>query len=500
MNFANFDRFPFLGTLNLDQDVTDRLSEHLVRTSKGSDSVYITPLGKDKDIDKLLSEFDKVFNDGRSQINSVLLELEMSNRSKFGPRSIAIPWTSRKESLESSFNTPKIEGIIGQYSTKGNLRPLSMTKGLSLLKNNTNSGLPFYTRKGKVKNRVSDKFDSLLKRRDPCILFTRTQEQKKTRNVWGYPMADTLNEMLFYSPLLAYQKKLPYRSALISPEAVSQAITRLILERKGSEIIYSVDFSAYDTSVSPKLQNAAFNYIRSLFQPKFSPEIDYIEERFRSIGIVTPTGIMTGDHGVPSGSTFTNEVDSIVQVKISKTLPYITDESLQVQGDDGVYKLPKDKVDELSNTFESFGLTINRDKSYVSESYAVYLQNLFHIDYVKDGKIGGIYPIYRALNRLIYQERWSDFEDFGISGKDYYSIRAISICENCKYHPLFKELVKFVVKHDKYSLDVSDQGIVNYVRMMNNTYGAGEILRHQYGDDIKGIRSFETYKMIKELS
>lgn len=500
MVFAKIDRFPFLETLNLDQDVTDRLSEHLIRTDNGNDSIYTTPLGKDNDIDKLLTDFDKVFKEGSSKINDILYDLEMSNRSKFGPRSIAIPWKDREQSLNDSFDIIEILSTIDTYSGKGNLRPLSIAKALALLKNNTNSGLPFYTRKGKVKNRVSDSFDSLLKRKDPCILFTRTQEQKKTRNVWGYPMADTLNEMTYYSPLLAYQRKLAYRSALISPEAVSQSLTRLILDKDKDEIIYSVDFASYDTSVGPKLQEVAFSYIKSLFQPSFHSDIDYIKDRFKSIAIVTPSGIRSGDHGVPSGSTFTNEVDSICQVSISKTLSYIKDESFQVQGDDGVYRIPKDKVDELSSKFESFGLKVNKDKSYVSEAYAIYLQNLFHKDYVNNGLIGGIYPIYRALNRLVYQERWSDFEDFGITGKDYYSIRAISICENCKYHPLFKELVKFVVKHDKYSLDVSDQGIANYVRMMSNTYGAGEILNHQYGDNVSGIKSFETFKLIKELS
>lgn len=221
---------------------------------------------------------------------------------------------------------------------------------------------------------------------------------------------------------------------------------------------------------------------------------------FSSIGIVTPDGVVSGNHGVPSGSTFTNEVDSIVQMLIGVQLPFINLESMLVQGDDGVYIIPNGKEDLVFDHFARFGLSVNREKSYVSKDYVTFLQCLYHIDYIKQGIIGGIYPIYRALNRLCYQERWSDFEDFGISGKDYYSIRSLCILENCKWHPLFEKFVKLILSKDKYSLDFSSQGLSNYVHMIEKTKGTEGILVNQYGDDVKGLRSFESYKLIRKLS
>lgn len=494
---------PFLKSLDLDLNVEDKLSRLLKRIETGNNDVYITPIAKEHGADKLFSDFNKVFNANRSKLNDTLLELEESNKSKFGPRSIATPWNIRKQSLLESFNASRSDGFfkIKEDIQQSRLRPISLDKAMNLLKNDTSSGLPYFTRKGTVKERVLLKFDELLKRKDPCILFTRTQEQGKTRNVWGYPMADTLNEMLFYSPLLLHQQRLSYRSAICSPEMVSRRMTSLILEAVNRKaVIVSIDFKAFDNTLRSQAQKVAFNYIKSLFQSRYSKDIDYIAERFGNIGIITPDGIMSGEHGVPSGSTFTNEVDSICQYKIATTLPYVDESNIQIQGDDGVYLVPKDKASELFDTFRSCGLIVNEDKSYVSGNYAIYLQNLYHIDYLNNGIIGGIYPVYRALNRLIYQERWSDFEDYGIKGKDYYSIRTICILENCKYHPLFKQLVQFVLKYDKYSLDVSDQGISDYVQMIRKTKGAGEILNHQYGDNVSGIRSFETFKMVKGLS
>lgn len=491
-----------LRSLDLDQDVVSRLSSQVQRTYYGDDQVLLTPIAKDNGPDIILRELDKVFNANLSKMNPTLLNLENGNRDKFGPRSISVPWSDRKSSLYSSFEEYKgldsIDLIID--SNRRTLRPLTLAKAMTLLKNSTNSGLPFYTQKGKVKERVLDKFETFLSRKDPCILFTRTQEQNKTRNVWGYPIADTLNEMRYYSPLLSFQKRLKYRSALVSPEEVSRQMTQLINKCSSGDSLISIDFTAYDTSVKYQLQEIAFKYIKSLFQTECSQDIDYISERFSDISIITPDGLISGRHGVPSGSTFTNEVDSIVQVILALNKPYTSFDNMQVQGDDGVYLVPTSAVDDLFNHFESFGLNINRDKSYTSSNYAVYLQNLYHKDYEKNGIIGGIYPVYRALNRILFQERWSTFEDFGITGRDYYAIRTICILENCKYHPLFQDMVKLIFKYDKYSLDPSDQGIAKYVQMFNNTKGAGEILRHQYGDDVSGIRSFETFKLIKELS
>lgn len=209
----------FIKSLNLDLNVKDKLSRLLTRTIEGNEDVYMTPIAKEHTPELLFSELNKVFNTGKFKLNSTLIDMELANKEAFGSRSYAVPWKVRKSILADSFTISKSEGIRGIKPLLGRavLRPLSRQSASLLLKNDTSSGLPFFTKKGVVKERVLNKFDDLLNRKDPCILFTRTQEQKKTRNVWGYPMVDTLNEMMYYSPLLKYQRELAYRSALISP-------------------------------------------------------------------------------------------------------------------------------------------------------------------------------------------------------------------------------------------------------------------------------------------
>jgi len=271
---------------------------------------------------------------------------------------------------------------------------------------------------------------------------------------------------------------------------------------KSGNLLVSIDFSSFDASVKSVLQHKAFDYIKSLFQQKYSDDIELIFNRFNKIGLLCPDGIITGNHGIPSGSTFTNEIDSIVQYLIASNFDSLDVNNCQIQGDDGVYSIHKDEVDKLLNAFVSAGLNVNFGKTYKSRDYCIFLQKLFHYDYRnKQTKIiNGIYPVYRALNRIIFQERWANFEDYGISGRDYYSIRTISILENCKYNPNFKELVKYILKLDKYSLKFSDVGLAKYIEMIAKSSGSEGILINQYGDNVKGIKSLETFRLIKELS
>lgn len=274
-------------------------------------------------------------------------------------------------------------------------------------------------------------------------------------------------------------------------------MTRLINSAGANRKLLSIDFSAYDSSLKYNLQKEAFEYIKDLFQPSCSDELAYIFERFNTIGLITPDGILSGSHGVPSGSTFTNEVDSICQYLIAKQFE-LDSSDFDIQGDDGAYVL--ENPDLLMDYFSSFGLTVNKEKSYIAEDYLIYLQNLYHKEYtLRDGTIGGIYPTYRALNRILYLERFTDFEKTDILGKDYFSIRTISILENCKYSPLFTQLVKFVYSLDKYKLKYSQEGLNSYIKNMKAASGVAGVFKFRYEDDVAGISAFETVKLLKTL-
>lgn len=495
-------KFNFLKKLDLPENVLSSAANQLMKLLEGNSEVYPTPLAKSCDPIDVLVDWDILFEERIHKMNSTLLDLEYSNRSKFGPRSIAVPWAERSASLKESFtnqddnHAPKFFDLPGD----GDLCAVSIEEATQAVKNDSSAGFPFLCKKGKVLPLLLENFDYYLDRRDPCALYTRTAEKGKTRNVWGFPFADTLYEMLFYIPILELQRTKYYRAALVSPDLVSERITEMILKAKASlRRIYSIDFKAFDTSVKYQYTVKAFEYFERCFAPVFGPLIRSVGERFYTIGIVTPIAVFRGKHGIPSGSTFTNEVDSVVQIGIALTNSFIREDECQIQGDDGVYIMSEENISDFEEAFQYAGLKLSKDKCSISSDYALYCQKLFHIDYLKDGLIGGIYPTYRAINRILFQERFVNFKRAKIKGKDYYAIRTLTILENCKHHPLFEDLVRFILEREKYSLDISADGLLNYCNLPAQDTSFAINGSHDFGLGANGIKGFESYKIAMRI-
>lgn len=486
-------------TLNVEE--RSKLSRYMENVKNGSDNILTTPLFDNNP--NILSEFDELYNQ-LSAVNplvSVLQDQEMANKDKFGPRSISKPWVDRKESLMEYFDKVKQSNSISDISPPliGRLRPLNINSVKDFIKKNTNSGLPYLLKKGLVLDEAINNYQDLVDENYPAVLFTRTQEGNKTRNVWGFPIGDTIREMLYYRPLLDFQRKQSWRTAIVSPEAVDFGVTACInyAKEKGLSLL-SIDFSSYDASLKPYLIRYGFNYIKQMYQKNFHPDIDAVCEKFISIGICTPDGIIDGEHGVPSGSTFTNEIDSICQFLIAMSYPQENLQNFQIQGDDGLYACKNPS--ELMKWFESFGLNVNEKKSLISFDNASYLQLIYNDSYKLNDTLVGVYPVYRALLRLCYLETFTDFTKDNIDGKDYFAIRALSILENCKYHPYFQDLVKFILARDKYSLNPSSQGLDAYIKLRAKQDGKDINFNiYQYGDYAAGIENFESFKLVKSL-
>lgn len=500
------NKYKFLANLDISDSAKFKLTMSLDRIVKGGGTALLTPFGKAHKPENILKEFSEIYNKSRSLIVDDLDEIEKGEKDKYGYRCFPDPWSIREPKVlryygGSDSNVPALNNHKPQFSNQMHmLRPVSMEKAVKLLKLQTSSGLPFISLKGLVVKETVDDFNSILNRLDPCLLGTRTQELGKTRNFWIPPLALVIFEMMYYRPVLDFQRNQSWRAALVGPDKVDEHVTQLILESVERDVsVVSHDFEEYDATAKKKLQTGAFSYFKDLYQKSEHKNIDFIAERFCNIPLVTPSGILTGEHGIPSGSVFTNEVGSTIQYLVARSSRLVFTENMQCQGDDGIVIVKTDNVDQYLSNFSKYGLKINKKKTTVKPRSGTFCRKYYDSEYIQDGKIGGIYPVYRALCRLVFPERWTNFEDFQIEGKDYYSIRAITILENCKHHPLFRELVEFVYRLDKYKLKYSENGLVQYVRMLNEVKGTSEIIDNQYGDNLKGIKNFETVKLINQL-
>jgi len=175
---------------SLNRHALNSLSLNNKRIVNGSEEIRVNPAYENKSDEDILGElWDILQGDG---LTPELLKIEEANAAKFGPRSIAEPWEVRKASLYAYFEG-KSDYDPGGFPDVGGgrLRPTTLSVAGENLIKSTSAGLPYMRKKGLV---LDDAIKSQPGQVDlfPCVLYTRTQEQRKTRNVWGYPISDLL--------------------------------------------------------------------------------------------------------------------------------------------------------------------------------------------------------------------------------------------------------------------------------------------------------------------
>lgn len=498
-------KFAFVKRLNLEEKMWPQLFGHLTSLLKGSDNKYLSPITKLHEPLELLVAFDRVYEKNKHKLNIPLLDIENEQRLKFGPRSCAQPWAGRKDSLKASFNS-QIDNFkppfFNMLDGKQDLAPINLTEAMFKVKRNSSSGMPRLTSKGRCIDDLLENFDELFEREDPCMLYTRTAETMKTRNVWGYPFADIFYEMLYFVPFLEHMRTKYWQASVVSPDLVDIRITEMIkIAIQCGKMLYSVDFDGFDASVAWQMIIESFDYVKSCFAPAFHKGLDRICKRFYTISIITPTGILRGKHGVPSGSCFTNLINSITQASVALSNDFISECEMMINGDDGVYLVDKENIPTFEQTFINARLKLGTAKSNIATNWCTYCQRFYHIDYINpDGLIGGIYPVYRALNRIIWLESFTDFRKTGINSRDHFGIRTLTILEQCKYHPLFEELVRFILEREKFALNFSEEGLIAYSQnLAKGKFPVEEELNATDSMQVVGIKDFKSYKLVQAI-
>jgi len=457
--------------LSLEPDAQSRVRSILSSILRGRDRDLVTPLiGKDvsnPDLERA-SLRDEVFPRVANTRYSALNDLELDQATKIGSFSIQLPYWERKDEVHKYFSEKRVNMSSGGLSygfdrlmelMPRNLEPVSVLTAYDNMPKGTNMGAPFFSSSDdarlesfKLAKRAID--EGFPVSGDPCVLFWRGQSKglgqvPKQRTVWGYPHWITILELMLQMALLSELKPLIEFSAWTSGDQVNEVITAFLNE--ASQPILSVDFSGYDASVPEELIRLAFEAIRRSFVPSARRLIDFVEDRFLNIGLLTPEGILIGRSGsVPSGSGLTNLVDGLVQIMIAHYCAWSNRNELlhtTVQGDDGVwvFKRPFDLKD-ISLAAAELGVSLNDDKGGMSHENVYYLQNVHSSRYRISGRAVGVRPLMRILNGMLSYERlsspWTGFDD---------TIRWFQQAEAGKYHPHFIVLADFLYRHDVYS-------------------------------------------------
>lgn len=214
---------------------------------------------------------------------------------------------------------------------------------------------------------------------EPCVAFKRTQFGGKTRLVWGYPYSMTAIEGLFARPIIDHFKNA--NSPMSFGHTTGWLGTRLRVSSYRHKWAYSTDISSFDSSLSGDLIHVAFKILRTWFdlnavEPttgvKYGWILSLVEKYFITTPIVMPNGMIYKGkrHGVPSGSYFTQWIDSVCNCIICGTISSrfrmnVEKDSINILGDDLLFWTDKDVelMDVAEYASGVFGVRMNANKS-----------------------------------------------------------------------------------------------------------------------------------------
>nr|WMJ90933.1 RNA-dependent RNA polymerase [Beauveria bassiana partitivirus 5] len=256
----------------------------------------------------------------------------------------------------------------------------------------TSSGFPHFERKGDIYDKILQEgrfqmhhmklYDMHRCPLLPCTIGTRgglsEASDPKTRLVWMYPAAMTATEAVFAQPLIdkLYSQKAEYFLTGVDSKFRIQKFLSLISEESGTCGV-GLDFKSFDTLRSNQLirdafailkQNIKFGYyydkVKGLQKGRSGVDVraekcfDNIVEYFIHTPMILPGGRVVSKHsGVPSGSHFTNLVDSIICRILLLTFSNYHElgiRLLRTNGDDSACQLPINRADGILHLAENF--------------------------------------------------------------------------------------------------------------------------------------------------
>jgi hypothetical protein len=274
------------------------------------------------------------------------------------------------------------------FGGAGELEPFSLDWELEeFIKPAKSAGLPEFGKKGETFMKDLDRAKRIVHLNrvpDPCVAYHRVQhgpqpgevgdKGPKTRLVWGYPQSMFILESRFAPKLI--QSFLKSESPMAFGLVKGQVSARM-LPITNSAYRYCIDFSGFDSSIAAEFIDFAFGVLKTHFRT-FTPEEKVTWEKIVTYFIHTPimmpnASVWQKHHGVPSGSYFTQMVDSLVNymalcyswLRFSDSP--VPQERILVLGDDAIVGQSKYvKLTQLAGYFTELGLKLNVRKTHVT--------------------------------------------------------------------------------------------------------------------------------------
>lgn len=203
------------------------------------------------------------------------------------------------------------------------------------------------------------RFNPKQMRFPPCLAGQRggmsEASDPKTRLVWVYP-AEMLVIEGQYAPVMYHKYMADPHTPMLNGRSSTRLYTDWVKDKKEGEKLYGLDFSSFDSKVPSWLIRVAFDVLRQNIdfetwngqkvskreRQKWRNVWDAMVYYFINTPILMPDGRMFRKYrGVPSGSWWTQMVDSVVNDVLVQYLCLCQDiepRDLRVLGDDSAFR------------------------------------------------------------------------------------------------------------------------------------------------------------------
>nr|UAW00454.1 MAG: RNA-dependent RNA polymerase [Porcine picobirnavirus] len=470
--------------------------------------------------------------DGMKDLKDIS-EYDLSKVDKFGPQGGAAPLRDRLGSLNEYFEhltpPPIVKDKIFQQAKKRVIRklrfnesgvPLTLKavteRGLGEQKYNTNSGYPLF-RKRKSKEALDEAlsigYDSITKKY-PCTLGSRAQMGKtgeEARNIFMAAMGVNVAGQTFQMPLQDYIRGRHERFFL--PWEGWTEVQKEISAEWDDALKFGADYSKMDQHFNLhhglEVYDVIKHYFKKAYWDKLKESILYVFH----VPILTNLGYIDQEHAMPSGSEWTNFLETMwnfIFIHYLEIKYHLKFKSAMGIGDDQLWFLEttskwSDKQIEkfvkiICDEFDYAGLPGNPEKQEVSYTKTGFLQRLCTDEWNgRDGKTraAGVYSLVRNVTSEVYPERYHNDPEWD---KRMFALRCIMIAENCNQHPLFEWYVKeFLAK--------ANDNILEFVAQTDAQIQADELRAKNIANFIpsynqekqdQSLLNFDTLKLLRQ--
>lgn len=429
--------------------------------------------------------------DGMQDLESVK-DYDLSKSDKFGPQGNAAPLKDRLETFNEYFehlDSPEIiRDPVWQEAKREAVRRLGFNesgspvtaeqvtqRGLAENKYDTSSGYPLYLKRktpeaiehaiANVEQSIDDRYPSTLGAR---ASMGKTGES--ARHIFMASMATNVSGQRFQQPLQDYirARKLDFFLPWEGWDSVQAAISQ---SWDTTSLKFSADYTKMDQHFNKHHGLEVFDVVKHYFKKEYWNRLRDIIVNVFTLPIITNLGMVDQEHAMPSGSEWTNFLETLwnyiftIYLELKYQLKFklrmgIGDDQLWVilgkWGPKGIQWI----LNIVMHEFERAGLPGNPEKQLVSTDSWEFLQRYGTDSWNgNDGqtRAAGVYSLIRNVTSQVFPEFLIRLKKSDPQWSDLFPIRVIQIAENAKHHPLFGWYMReFVAK--------SNENILQWVR------------------------------------